>query len=1325
MNDQLLGEFLLLLSLLFGLTYFFAGFFERLKIPGILAALFVAMGIHYTPVGDILMDGINGEIFTVLADLGVLFLLFFIGLQIDMKEMRNQSGDIVLATVFNTLVPFLMGVGVMLWLGYDWMLAFVIGITRMPTAEAVIVPILDEFNLIKTKVGNYIVGAGVLDDVIEVFLVAFVSVWIGTQMGVVTSDTQEVVDIAINVAIFTTAAWFTRRFVLIPLSHWTQIKVTNLIMLLVIVLFVFGGFAEYADLGLVVGAIVAGMLMRPVFDQANLAGDRATRAVRAVSYGFFGVIFFLWIGMSVDLEGIVKAPELAILLFLAAFVGKILGIFLMVPMKRLTVKEAWTVGIGLNARLTTEIIVAKLLLDSQLIDIQLFTALVAASSVSTIVVPLTFSVLVSKWRTELQQGVPEMPKPPKAEAIVEAGVAWHTKPVQAILELLRTDPKRGLTNDEAAKRLQLYGFNRIEAVRKEKWYWILLRQFTDVLIIILLIAAAISYAIGEVGDTVTILAIVVLNGILGFVQEYKAEKAIEALQKMLSPQCRVLRDGSEIEIDASLLVPGDIVLLEIGDRVPADLRLVEAVNLKVDESALTGESVSIAKGIKSVPEKAPLAERRDMVWMGTNVTNGYAKGVVVATGMATEFGKIAKLTSEVERTTTPLQKKLAILGRKLGILSIAISALVAIVGYLFGKDLMEMFLTGVSLAVAVVPEGLPAVVTITLALGVKAMVRRHALLRRLQAAENLGSANVICTDKTGTLTQNQMTVKKIWLFGGEVDVTGSGYDPAGHFEVNGRKLNYKGRKDLLLLLKTGLFCNHASLTKEKEGWRITGEPTEASLIVAAYKAWMTPDEPKIVSEFSFNSERKRMTVVVEERGKRTAYVKGAPEVLLARAAYYYDGNDRKPLDETIRRRFEEAYTNLAKKGLRTLALAKRVLPSDTKLDPDDVEKELTLLGVVGIIDPPRPEVPEAIRTAQRAGIRVVMITGDAPLTALAIARAVGLEATRAITGNELAGMDDDALKRALAEGVIFARTTPQDKLRIIKVLQNEGMVTAMTGDGVNDAPALKRADIGIAMGLRGTDVAKGAADMILLDDNFASIVGAVREGRRQYDNIKKFVTYLLSSNTGEVIAIFVNILLGGPLILLPVQILWMNLVTDGLTAVALGLEPAEKGIMERPPRSVNAPFLELRGILMVLLLGGYIGGGALWLFHHYLTMGLPEGEAVALAQTVAFTGIIVLEKMNVFNYRSLYAPMPILGFFSNPWVIGAWLLTIGAQVAAVYVPFLQNALHTVPLGWEDWLLIFEVALPIFVAVELYKAFEWWLEPISKTPMGGNGRQNVR
>ena len=907
------------------------------------------------------------------------------------------------------------------------------------------------------------------------------------------------------------------------------------------------------------------------------------------------------------------------------------------------------------------------------------------------------------------------PTPPKHG---KPPALWQTKSIKDILKVLKSDPKNGLSTKEAKKRVLVYGYNTIKKLKKQKWYLILFRQFTDILIIILMVATIISFAIGEIGDAITILAIIILNAILGFVQEYKAEKAIEALQKMLSLKCKVIRDGKEQSINAQQLVPGDIVLIELGDKIPADMRLISAVNLKVDESALTGESVSVSKSVSTVAADQPLSMQSDMAWMGTNVTNGYAKGVVVATGTDTEFGKIAKLTSEIKQTKTPLQKKLAVLGEKLGIFSVSISALVAIIGYLFGKKLLDMFLTGVSLAVAVVPEGLPAVVTITLALGVKAMVKKHALLRKLQAAENLGSANVICTDKTGTLTQNQMTLRKVWLFNEWIDVTGSGYDPAGHFAQNGKKIDYKNKKNLLTLLKTGLICNHATLAKEKNSWKIIGEPTEASLIVAAYKAWLTPSEANIISEFSFNSNRKRMSVIVKEDGVKTVYTKGAPEVLLQLASYYFDGNEVKPLNETVKKEFEKAYTDMAKQGLRTLALANRELDKDVELSPENVEKDLTLLGVVGIIDPPREEVPNAINTAKQAGIKVIMITGDAPLTAMAIAKEIGLDPSRAITGSELLKMSDDELKEALKENVIFARTTPKDKLRIVQILQSEKYVTAMTGDGVNDAPALKQADIGIAMGKRGTDVAKGASDMILLDDNFASIIRAIKEGRRQYDNIKKFVTYLLSSNTGEVVAIFVNILIGGPLILLPVQILWMNLVTDGMTAVALGVEPAEKGLMQRPPRTVNAPFLETRGIIMILLLGGYIGGGTLWLFHHYLQTGMPNAQAVTLAQTVAFTGIIILEKMNVFNYRSLHAPMPVIGFFTNPWLILAWSLTVLAQIAAVYVPFLQNALHTVALKWSDWLMIIEVALPIFIAVELYKSFEWWVVKSKKGKNNG-------
>ena len=883
--------------------------------------------------------------------------------------------------------------------------------------------------------------------------------------------------------------------------------------------------------------------------------------------------------------------------------------------------------------------------------------------------------------------------------------AWHALPAEAVLQRQQSDAQRGLDARQHAERLARHGPNRLETRRRESWHQVLARQFADVLIAILLVAAAIAFAIGETGDAVTILAIVVLNGLLGFVQEWKAEKALEALARMLAPRCQVVRAGQVREIAAVELVPGDIVLLEIGDRVPADLRLLEAVNLKADESALTGESLSVHKETAPVPGDTPLAGRRSMAWMGTSITNGRGRGVVVATGMETEFGRIARLTRSIGAEPTPLQRRLAVLGRQLGLMSVAISVLVAVAGWLTGKPLVEMFLTGVSLAVAVVPEGLPAVVTITLALGVRAMVRRRALLRRLQAAEALGAATVICTDKTGTLTCNEMTVRRIWLPAGELEVTGTGYDPAGHFEQGGEKIDYHHRPDLLALLQTGLVCNHATIHKDRSGWHPRGEPTEAALVVAAYKAWLTPPaEAEALTEFSFNSTRKRMTVIRNEDGKRVAHVKGAPEVILEHCTRILEDGEERPLTDEDRERFQAAYHEMAENGLRTLALARRTLPGDLPLDEAAVERELTLLGMVGIIDPPRPEVPAAVRTAREAGIRVIMITGDAAPTALAIARRIGLRATRAVTGRELNELEDDALLALLDGEVLFARTTPEHKLRIVTLLQRLDQVVAMTGDGVNDAPALKKADIGIAMGLRGTDVAKGAADMVLTDDNFASIIGAVEEGRRQYDNIQKFVRYLLSSNTGEVIAIFVNILLGGPLILLPVQILWMNLVTDGMTAVALGLEPAEKGVMKRPPRAAREPVLDRTGMLLILALGGYIGSASLWLFHHYLATGAEN--AGALAQTVAFTAIIVLEKMNVFNFRSLRAPLSVVGVFSNPWVLGAWAFTIGLQLCAVYLPVLQQALHTVPMGWSDWGLVLVVSLPIFLVTELIKWMRW-------------------
>ncbi len=563
---------------------------------------------------------------------------------------------------------------------------------------------------------------------------------------------------------------------------------------------------------------------------------------------------------------------------------------------------------------------------------------------------------------------------------------WHTLDVQEVLSRLSADSEHGLDKEEAARRLQKYGPNAFESVGRVPWYRVLLRQFTDTLIIILMVAAGVSAIIGETVDAIAIITIVVLNGALGFVQEWRAERAMEALQRMLAPRCVAIRDGRAQEIDAEELVPGDVVLLEVGDRVPADLRLVEALNLRVDESSLTGESVPVSKEIEPVDPDTPLAERSSIVWMGTAITNGRAQGVVVETGMETEFGRIADLTQSVGDEATPLQRKLARLGKQLGIFGLGISMLIAVTGWLLGNPLVEMFLTGVSLAVAVVPEGLPAVVTITLALGVRAMVRRRSLLRHLHAAETLGAATVICTDKTGTLTQNEMTIQHIWLPEASIDVTGVGYALEGDFHIDGQSVAPQENPGLFALLETGLRCNHAKIAEDERGYYAMGDPTEAALVVTACKAGLDGDErPQFFSEFSFDSKRKRMTVIEKTQEGLVAHVKGAPEVILERCTRILKSNGEHELTRDNLEAAADAYQSFAEQGLRTLALARRVLPEDLPIDEEQVERELTLLGIVAIIDPPRPEVQDAIRLAYTGGIKVVMITGDAPATALAIA----------------------------------------------------------------------------------------------------------------------------------------------------------------------------------------------------------------------------------------------------------------------------------------------------------------------------------------------------
>ncbi len=870
-----------------------------------------------------------------------------------------------------------------------------------------------------------------------------------------------------------------------------------------------------------------------------------------------------------------------------------------------------------------------------------------------------------------------------------------------------TDVEAGLTQAEADRRLKQYGANQLPEKHQATRLQILLRQFQDVLIGILFLAAIISFFAGESSDAIAILAIIGFNATLGFLQEWKAEQAIAALRNMLSPQCDVIRDNEEQTIPAAQLVPGDVVVIETGDRIPADLRVLQAVDLKLDESALTGESLSVVKTADAVADDSPLAERKSMLWTGTTATNGRARGIVVATGGKTEFGRIAEMTTSVSLDQTPLQRKLARLGRQLGVMAVAVSLLLFLIGWWSGKPAIDMFLTSVSLAVAVVPEGLPAVVTLTMALGIRAMVRRKALLRRLQAAEGLGSATVICTDKTGTLTQNEMTVTRIWLPADEVEVTGVGYDPAGHFENNGNRVNYRERHDLRRLLTAAMHCTHASITKSADGeWTPHGEPTETALIVAGYKAWLPVTRPNLLSEHAFNSERKRMSVVENYDDELIAFAKGAPDVLLERCTQIRVGDEYREMNSADRQRINDALYRYATQGLRTLAICEHPLRESaadgtvpSHHDAETVERDLTFLGFVGMLDPPRIEVPHAISVAKAAGIRVVMITGDSPDTGLAIAQQVGIDTSTAITGSELADLGDDDLITKLKHDVVFARTAPEHKLRIVRLLQESGEVVAMTGDGVNDAPALKKADVGIAMGNRGTDVAKGAADIVLTDDNFSSIIGAVEEGRRQYDNIQKFVRYLLSSNTGEIVAIAGNIMLGGPLILLPVQILWMNLVTDGITAVALGVEPAERRVMSRPPRNPKSRILDRVGIAWILLLGLYMGGICLWLFSWYRA---SDSVDLARAQTVAFTGLILVEKANVLNFRSLRDSMFRIDGPANHWIYVAMLSMVLLQVAAVHVPFMQQWLHTVPMTLEDWGLVVALALPVWSLGELLK-----------------------
>lgn len=874
---------------------------------------------------------------------------------------------------------------------------------------------------------------------------------------------------------------------------------------------------------------------------------------------------------------------------------------------------------------------------------------------------------------------------------------WWSLTPEEVLQELRARPA-GLTAKEAEERLERYGENVLREEARETRLQVFLRQFKSILIAILAIAAVVSFLVGEPQDAAAILIIVVLNALLGYTQEWQAGEAIEALKKMLVQRAVVIRDGEQQEIDASGVVPGDVVLLEMGERVPADLAIVEATSLQVDEAPLTGESAPVDKAPGRLPPATDLAGRSNMTFAGTTVVNGRGWGVVVATGMETEFGKIAGLSQLVTAEATPLSRQMDVLGRDIGFIALGIAALAVVVGLLQERGLLEMFLVGVSLAVAVIPEGLPAVVTLTLAIGIKTMMQKNCLIRRLPASETLGAVSVICTDKTGTLTRNEMAVVRVKTPGAEVTVTGTGYAPEGEFLLDGRAIDPGDYPGLRQFLRAVLLCNHATIARDGAGgWRIFGTPTEGALVVAAAKAGLSrEDAPEAVDEFSFDSTRKRMTIIYREDDGDVAYVKGAPEVLLARSSGVLVDGSVVALTDDLRETIREDIAGYASGGLRVLGAAYRPLPADLPRTADAVEEDLIFLGFAGILDPPRPEAAEAIRLCRSAGIDVIMITGDNPLTAYAIAEDLGLPSEGALTGTDLEVLTDDELEERLRTTKVLSRVTAAHKLRVIDILSRKRAVIAMTGDGVNDAPALKKASIGIAMGIKGTDVAKESSDMVLVDDNFASIVAGVEEGRREYDNIARFTRYLLSSNVGEIVAIVGGLLLGLPLILIPVQILWINLITDGLTALALGLEPAEKDVMQQRPRDPGEPILTRAAFTIILALGAWLGLLTLYVFSGLYDIDLDR------ARTMAFTGLIVFELYNVLNFRSFRFPLHRIGFFSNPALLYAILGSLALQVLVVYVPVFQDFLGTAPLTLADWGLIALLGLPVLLAGEVYK-----------------------
>ena len=940
----------------------------------------------------------------------------------------------------------------------------------------------------------------------------------------------------------------------------------------------------------------------------------------------------------------------------------------------------------------------------------------------------------------------------------------HSQPAEAIVRNLGSDSGRGLTRAEAKQRLTEYGPNELKSAPETPWWDRLLEQFQNVLVIILLVAIVISVIEWLLQDpresalpyeAIVITAIVVLNAILGFVQEARAEKSVRALMALAAPEATVVRDGERQRVAANEIVPGDIILIEAGDKIPADARIIDDANLHTDEAPLTGESMPVTKNPRPLAEDIGLGDRVNMVFAGTVATYGRGRAVVVSTGMQTEVGKIAVLLEAAEKEQTPLQQELDRTGKRLTVVMLGICALVFAAGLFSAKAftlniILSMFLFAVALAVAAIPEALPAIVTIGLSLGVRRMAAAHAIVRKLPAIETLGAATVICSDKTGTLTRNEMTVRAIFCAGAVIEVGGSGYIPEGEFTCEGKPpADEHVRSGLAQTLLAAALVNDAALTNSEGRWSVQGDPTEGALLVAARKFGIADDllvRHRRVAEIPFTSERKRHTTVhIDPDGSAELriMVKGAPEILLSRCRYVVQQGQAILLTEAGRAALAQRNEALASQALRVLAIATRTVPAATLgIDPqgaaseielpESIEEELTLLGLVGMIDPPRAEVKEAVAVARRAHIRTVMITGDHPATAAAIARELSIldEGSRIITGADLRTMDDAQLDAIVEDVRVFARVDPDHKLRIVQALQRQGHIAAMTGDGINDAPALKTANVGIAMGITGTDVSKEAADIVLTDDNFASIVKAIEEGRGVYDNIQKYLLYLLSTNSGELMTMFAGVMfatwlglvshdLGLFLPLLAAQLLWINLVTDGPPALALGVDPKDRDVMNRAPRRhgsgilLNEDWVRLAcvGLLMmcgtVAVLDAYYPGGIFTLF---ASGTAPNAFDEAHARTMAFTTLMMYQLFDVYNCRSRRRSA-FKGFLDNKWLLVAIAFALGTHVLVVYVPFLQTAFHTVALTTTDWLVASAVSASLLVGMEVAKFFLRQFRPV--------------